>query len=127
MFNYGGSQIQYAAQELKTNIVPSSPSILNLYVLNSNYYPSSIVLEIILNRLKETSNELLGISEKYYSQTGIQINSTRTYNKNNLKGGNAAETIWTNEFKNAVAQTNIDFTFLAGIMDMLTTINQLSF
>lgn len=127
MFNYGGSQIQYAAQELKTNIVPNSPSILNLYVLNSNYYPSSIVLEIVLNRLKETSNELLGVSEKYYSQTGVQINSTRTYNKDNLKGGNAAKTIWANEFKNALAQTSIDFTFLAGIMDMLNTINQLSF
>lgn len=119
MFNYGGSQIEYAAEAIK-GIKVSSPSILNLYVINSNYYPASIVLEIILQRLTETANELLAIPKKYYSQTGVQIRSTSTYDKSAVRGNSIMA--WRNEFEKASKLVTIDFTFLAGIMDMLAAI-----
>lgn len=123
MFNYGASQIAYAGEILKGKSV-TSPKVFNLYYLNSFYFPGSLVLQIILNRLKECSQELTGIKDQYASGTGVQIINNSHYGIGETNMNANPEARWVSHGEKTISQIEIHFTFLAGMLDILNSLQQ---
>lgn len=120
MFNYGAVELAQATDKLTTEI-KSIPNFINIYVLNGIYVPSSFVLTQILNGLEESLN----LIEKQTSyKTGIRIT-------------NKTSPSWIKEFSNlsisgrwdkirskTQKEIKMDFTFLAGFLDIIESLEQ---
>lgn len=130
MFNYGASQIAYAGEILKNKTESDSMKVFNLYYLNSIYYPGSLILQIILNRLKDCAQDLTGIKDKYSSGTGVQILNNSHYDIDTTRGKTKAsanstpEERWNIQAKNTDELISINFTFLAGLLDILDSLQE---
>jgi hypothetical protein len=98
--------------------------VFNLYYLNSIYYPGSLVLQIILNRLKECSQELTGIKDQYASGTGVQIINNSHYGIGETNMNANPEARWVSHGEKTISQIEIHFTFLAGMLDILNSLQQ---
>lgn len=130
MFNYGASQIAYAGEILKNKTKSDSMKVFNLYYLNSIYYPGSLILQIILNRLKDCAQDLTGIKNKYSSGTGVQILNNSHYDVGTTRGkirasnNSTPEERWNIQAKNTDELISINFTFLAGLLDILDSLQE---
>lgn len=121
MFGQGGSQMILAGEQLNNNIkIRNKPNIMNLYFLNSNYYPASLVLQIILNNLTKVYTSLISVmSAQTQNKTGVKIINNSRYGM--VSGYEKMEplTSWEKHGEMTEQNLNIEFTFLAGILDIL--------
>lgn len=120
MFGQGGSQMILAGQQLNNNIsIINKPNIMNLYYLNSNYYPASLVLQIILNNLTQVYTSLISFMNKEtQNKTGVKIINNSYYGMEPIEGKDKI-TRWTEHAATTQKNLRIEFTFLAGILDIL--------
>lgn len=120
MFNYGSTEIQQASEYYINQITPqNSVNFINLYYVNGFYFPSSFILTLILENITECFSIIQENANK--KTTGVKI-----YNKSNPSWINSYNETYSEEWYNIKEKTHdnllIKFTFLAGLLDILESL-----
>lgn len=118
MFEYSEEEIENASSHYIANIESSGPKTMNLYYVNGFYFPSSFVLNLIYEGLMKT----YGLIEQatFKSKGGkVVIKNTITYHHvlGDRRTDSAAD--WHAVSAAAQSETQIRFTFLAGLLDIM--------
>lgn len=135
LFDDAGQQAQYITQqssEMYKN--QASTKFLHLYYLNGVYYPSSFILQLTYDGLKQS----LKVLDKYGAEVtnhGGKVTIENTIGIQNQSGGQrdeksgriytTSQTDWYDTFSDNREKVKIHLTFLAGMLDILEQLNNM--
>lgn len=129
LFNEGAAEAEIINKLIKNSydhIQDATPQIMHLYHLNSSYYPGSFVLDQALNGVAAVIEELEKVQQVSNHNSNIRINNPigpnilpnkKTLNPTDLHP-------WETVRDAALKKVTINIVFLAGLIDILKTINQ---
>lgn len=127
LFDEASVEMTLFSQQLNKNIenTISTPTILHLYGLNGIYYPGSFVLKQVLDSvllMNDIINEQT-VTQKIHN--GVAITNNTNFNMIPNRGlKNPIDTNpWQTVSKKAEANTNIQITFMAGLLSILASLN----
>lgn len=118
MFEYSEEEIEKASTHYLANVESSGPQTMNLYYVNGFYFPSSFVLNLIYEGLMKT----YGLIEQtaFKSNGGkVIIKNTLTYHHVLGERPTTSAADWHTVSAAAQSETQIRFTFLAGLLDIM--------
>ena len=120
LFDDAGAQAQYIMDMAPNMIEQSSPQYLHLYHLNNLYIPSSFVLSRTIEAMENVATVLLnsGFNSTQMANTGVKATI-----ENNVQPPGPGEHDMSAFFAAHSGEVNITLTFLAGFLDIVSSIN----
>lgn len=118
MFEYSEEEIEQASSHYLANIESSGPHTLNLYYVNGFYFPSSFVLNLIYEGLMKTYGL---IEQTAFKSNGGKVIIKNTISYHHVLGTRPTKSSadWQKVSSTAQSETQIRFTFLAGLLDIM--------